>query len=191
MLIENLSSQQAGAESANTASIREQMLEALKSGKGARHAFIQESIAMRLTAQIHAIRIEHGWSPQEFADKLQKKLSWVYRLEDPNVPPPTIPTLLGVAEALDIGLDVRFRRFSELLDDATTLTPESFLVPSFESEIKAGVFRWPRIRRRHPRRTKSYLVKTGTIRKGVAFADSNYGNVTSGGSMVQKGGKNG
>jgi|GEM_PF-5570690 len=185
MLIENLSSQQAGAESANTVSIREQILGALKSSKDYRHSFIEESIATRLTAQIHAIRVEQGWSPQEFADKLGKKLSWVYRLEDPNVPPPTIPTLLGVAEALDIGLDVRFRRFSELLDDATNLTPESFLVPSFEAEVKAGVFRLPRIRKRHPRRTKLFAV-SGKKRKGVAFADNNYGNTMARGSMAQR-----
>jgi transcriptional regulator with XRE-family HTH domain len=180
MLIENLSSQQAGAESAHTASIREQMLEAFKSSKDARHSFIQESIATRLTAQIHAIRSEQGWSPQEFADKLGKKLSWVYRLEDPNVPPPTISTLLGVAEALDIGLDVCFRRFSELLDDATNLTPESFQVPSFDSELKSGAFKSLRIRTRRPRRTGLFVVtKPGTKRKGLALADNNYASAGS------------
>ena len=66
--------------------------------------------------------------------------AWAYRLKDPNSSVPTIPSLLEVAEAFDIGLDVRFRRFSELLDDATTLTPESFVVPSFNSELHAGTF---------------------------------------------------
>ena len=161
------------------------MLEALKSSRDHRHAFIEESIATRLTAQIHALRVENGWSHQEFADRLGKKLSWVYRLEDPNTPPPTIPTLLGVAETLDIGLDVRFRRFSELLDDATKLTPESFLVPSFEAEVRAGAFRSPRIRRRH-RRTKLFAVsKPGTRRKGVTLATQNRGNEMAHGLMGQ------
>jgi transcriptional regulator with XRE-family HTH domain len=163
------------------------MIQSLKSSKDYRHAFIEESIATRLTAQIHALRAEHGWSPQEFADKLGKKLSWVYRLEDPNVSPPTIPTLLSIAEALDIGLDVRFRRFSELLDDATKLTPESFLVPSFEAEVQAGIFRAPRIRKRRPHRTKLSLVaRSRGMRKGIAVADKNYGDVISGGLLTRE-----
>jgi transcriptional regulator with XRE-family HTH domain len=185
MRIGNLSAQQEGTESANTASIREQMLGALKSSRDYRHAFIEESIATRLTAQIHAIRVENGWSHQEFADRLGKKLSWVYRLEDPNAPPPTIPTLLGVADTLDIGLDVRFRRFSELLGDATRLTPESFLVPSFEAEVKAGAFRLSKLKRRS-RRAKLFVVsKPSTKRKGVVLANQNHGNEMSHGLMAQ------
>jgi transcriptional regulator with XRE-family HTH domain len=140
MLTENLSSQQAGAGSANISSIKQQVLEALKSSSEYRHAFIEEAIRSRLTAQINAMRIAEGWDYRAFAEKLGKKLSWAYRLEDPNSSAPTIPTLLEVAEVFDIGLDVRFRRFSELLDDATTLTPGSFLVPSFNSELRTGAF---------------------------------------------------
>ena len=48
--------------------------------------------------------------------------------------------LLQVAQAFDVGLDVRFLPFSKLLDDVTTLRPESFSVASFDEEIKAGSF---------------------------------------------------
>src|SRR5258708_1672503 len=140
MLTGNLSSQQAGAESANTNSIKRQMLESMKASRDYRHGFIEEAIRSRISAQINALRDERGWDFKTFADKLGKKLSWAYRLEDPNESVPTIPTLLEVAETFDIGLDVRFRRFSELLDDATTLKPESFLVPSFDSELKNMAF---------------------------------------------------
>ena len=160
------------------------MLAALKSSKDYRHAFIEESIATRLTTQIHSLRVERGWSPQDFADKLGKKLSWVYRLEDPTEPPPTIPTLLGVAEALDIGLDVRFRRFSELLDDATTLTPESFLVPSFESEVKSRAFSPSRSRMRRPHRKGLFIPQKPETaarmkRKRVGSARMIYGRAMS------------
>jgi transcriptional regulator with XRE-family HTH domain len=116
------------------------VLESLKD-EAYRQAFIEESIRSRITAQINALRNERGWDYKTFAEGIGKKLSWAYRLEDPNSTTPTIPTLLEVAAAFDIGLDVRFRRFSELLDDVTTLTPESFLVPSFDSELRAGVFK--------------------------------------------------
>jgi transcriptional regulator with XRE-family HTH domain len=140
MLTENLSSQQAETGSASTNSIKQQVLDSWQSSSDYRHAFIEEAIRSRLTAQINALRNEEGWDYKTFAEKLGKKLSWAYRLEDPNSSVPTIPTLLAVAEAFDIGLDVRFRRFSELLDDTTTLAQGSFLVPSFASELRAGAF---------------------------------------------------
>jgi transcriptional regulator with XRE-family HTH domain len=120
--------------------IKQQMLDSMKASRDYRRGFIEEAIRSRLTAQINALRDERGWDLKTFAGKLGKKLSWAYRLEDPNESVPTIPTLLEVAETFDIGLDVRFRRFSELLDDATTLKPESFLVPSFDSELKNMAF---------------------------------------------------
>jgi hypothetical protein len=91
---------------------------------------------------------------KQFADALHKKISWAYRLEDPNAPPPTIPTLLQVAATFDIGLDVRFRAFSEILDDVATLTPESFAVPSFSKELEMHSFL--RVKRRRKVRGSSH-----------------------------------
>jgi transcriptional regulator with XRE-family HTH domain len=138
-------------------SIQQQMLEGLKSSKEYRHGFIEESIQSRLTAQINTLRKQQGWDLKTFADKLGKKLSWAYRLEDPNAAVPTIPTLLEVAETFDVGLDVRFRRFSELLDDAVNLTPSSFSVPSFESELANGAFAR---RRRSPKHRKALKARS-------------------------------
>jgi transcriptional regulator with XRE-family HTH domain len=135
-------------EFANTSSIKEQVLEGLKTSKEYRHAFIEESIRSRIAAQIKALQDAKEWDYKRFADKIDKKVSWVYRLEDPNAAPPTIPTLLQVAQAFDIGLDVRFRAFSELLDDVASLDPESFVVPSFDEELKSGSFSRGKHRRR-------------------------------------------
>jgi transcriptional regulator with XRE-family HTH domain len=140
MLTENSFSRRAEIESAHMSSTEQQMLNNLKSSKEYRHAFIEEAIRTRLTAQIEAIRTERGWDYKRFAEEIKKKVSWTYRLEDPNATVPTIPTLLEVAEAFDVGLDVRFRSFSELLDDVASLQDACFNVPSFEAESKAGVF---------------------------------------------------
>jgi transcriptional regulator with XRE-family HTH domain len=148
MPIGDLSSQQAGAESANTNSIKQQMLESMKASKEYRHGFIEEAIRSRLTAQINALRNERGWDLKAFAEALGKKRAWAYRLEDPNESMPTVPSLLEVAETFDVGLDVRFRRFSEILEDATTLTPDSFTVPSFDSEVKNMAFGRPTKKRK-------------------------------------------
>src|ERR1019366_5902562 len=161
MTTEELSSP-IGIGSASTNTIREQMLQSLQTSKEYRHGFVEEAIRTRIAAQIKTIREQQGWDPKKCAEEIGKKVSWVYRLEDPNEVPPTIPTLLRVAKALDVGLDVRFRSFSELLNDVTTLDSESFSVPSFEEELKTGSFfeggrRTRRVRRPSRRRARPSL----------------------------------
>jgi hypothetical protein len=134
---------QTQAEFANTSSTRDEILQALQAGPDYRHAFMQECITSRLTAQIKAIRSDMDY--KQFAQRIKKKPSWVYRLEDP------IPTLLEVAEAFDIVLDVRFRPYSNLVDDVCTLNESSFEVPSFDDEREAGVFSSVRHHRRSTR----------------------------------------
>jgi transcriptional regulator with XRE-family HTH domain len=95
------------AESANTSSLRSQLLQSLSTSREYRQAFIQENIQTGIAEQIHSIRESLGMDQQEFAEKCGKKVSWIYRLEDPNSPPPTIPSLLEIAKSLDIALDVR------------------------------------------------------------------------------------
>jgi transcriptional regulator with XRE-family HTH domain len=71
----------------------------------------------------------------ELAQAMSKAPSWIFRLEDPNEKPPTISTLLEVANAFDTNLNVNFGAFSEFLDRVSKLTPESFQVPSFDEEL--------------------------------------------------------
>jgi transcriptional regulator with XRE-family HTH domain len=136
------------AESVGTGSIKQQVLQALQTDKQYRCGFVEEAIRSRITAQIKTMREQQDWGYKRFAEEIGKKVSWAYRLEDPNAAPPTIPTLLRVAEAFDIGLDVRFRPFSELLEDITTLGAESFSTYSFEEELNMGAFSRSRRRRK-------------------------------------------
>jgi transcriptional regulator with XRE-family HTH domain len=76
--------------------------------------------------------------PKAFAEQLNKKVSWVYRLEDPNAPAPTIASLLEVAKAFDVDLQVQFRPFSERLNDLSALSEHSLEAPSFNEELEAG-----------------------------------------------------
>jgi transcriptional regulator with XRE-family HTH domain len=137
MQIESLSSS-TPADYGSMSSIRDELFASLQTSRDYRHAFIEEAIRSRITAQIKALRDTMDY--KQFAERIKRRPSWVYRLEDPNAAPPTIPTLLQIAEAFDIGLDVRFRPFSELLDDVSTLSQTSFFVPSFEEEISTGAF---------------------------------------------------
>lgn len=121
-------------------SVGSQLLDSFKSSKEYRHAFVEEKVRTQLAIQIKTMREDRRIGRPEFAALMDKAPSWVFRLEDPNQSPPTISTLLKVAEAFDVDLEIRFRRFSGLLKQLERLTAESFGVPSFEEEIKEGTF---------------------------------------------------
>jgi transcriptional regulator with XRE-family HTH domain len=119
----------------NTSSLKSQLLQSLKTSDEYRYSFVEEKIQSGLAAQIRAIREQRQLDPKQFAEKLGKKVSWVYRLEDPNLPPPTIPSLLEVARAYDVDLEVRFRPFSAFLNEANDLSTRSLEVTGFRDEL--------------------------------------------------------
>jgi transcriptional regulator with XRE-family HTH domain len=112
-----------------------QLLENFRGSKEYRHAFVEEKVRTHVAAQIRAIREQRGISRPELARMMGKAPSWVFRLEDPNQPPPTIPTLLQVAEAYDVDLHVNFGPFSTMLRRLETLVSDDLEVPSFDEEF--------------------------------------------------------
>jgi len=112
-----------------------QILQNLKDSKVYRHSFVAEKVRSSLATQIKTIREQRGMSQPELAHAMGKSQSWVSRLEDPNQPAPTVPSLLQVAEAYDVDLEIRFGRFSTLIDHIDGLNQESLKVPSFSDEL--------------------------------------------------------
>jgi transcriptional regulator with XRE-family HTH domain len=123
-----------------TSSVKSELLESFKSSKEYRHAFVEEKIRTQLAIQTKTIREQRKMSRPTLAQLMGKANSWVFRLEDPNQSPPTIPTLLKVAEAFDVDLEISFRPFSHLLNRLEHMTADSFGVPSFDDEIKTNTF---------------------------------------------------
>jgi len=123
------------SELANTSSIGNQLLESFKTGKVYRQAFVEEAVRTSIAVQIKAIREQRKMSRPELAKLMGKSPSWIFRLEDPNEKPPTISTLLAVAEAFDINLNISFGPFQSFLDRLSNMSPASFEVPSFDEEL--------------------------------------------------------
>ena len=62
---------------------------------------------------------------------------WISKLEDPNYGRLTLATLLKLASAFDVALNVDFVPFSEIFNRSTNLSPENFDVPTYEEENHA------------------------------------------------------
>jgi transcriptional regulator with XRE-family HTH domain len=121
-------------------SSKAQILHNLKTSKEYRRAFVEEKVRTQLAIQVKTIREQRDMSRPTFAGLLKKAASWVFRLEDPNQAPPTIPSLLNAADVFDVDLDIKFRRFSDLLNQIERMGPESLKVPSFEEEVESNAF---------------------------------------------------
>lgn len=119
-------------------STRDQILNNFRLGREYRNSFVEEKVRSAIAAQVRALR--GGMRQAEFAALLEKNQSWISRLEDPNAEAPRISTLVYVANALDIDIDIRFRPFSELLTEIEGLSDETFAaIPSFTQEDARGL----------------------------------------------------
>ncbi len=120
----------------NMNSAREQLREEFRH-KEYRDSFVAEHIFGRLPLKILALREARGLSQKELGDKIGVAQTWVSKLEDPNYGKLTLSTLLRIASAFDVGIEVDFVPFSKVLDDALGLSPESWKVASFAEDLGA------------------------------------------------------
>lgn len=103
------------------------------SDKQYRDAFAAEGIYSVLPLKIWSLREQRKLSQRELGDKIGVTQAWVSKLEDPNYGKLTLSTLLRLASAFDVGLEVDFVPFSKILGNAST-APESFQVASFAED---------------------------------------------------------
>ena len=79
-----------------------------------RDAYVASPIRIGIPFRIRALRNQHGWSQEEFADHVGMSQPRVSEMERPGERRPNIETLLRIAAALDVGLQVRFVPFLEM-----------------------------------------------------------------------------
>jgi len=71
---------------------------------------------------------------KELGEAIGMAQTWVSKLENPDYGKMTVATLLRLAEAFDTDLEIKFRPFSRMLE-AVPITPDYYVVPSFEEEF--------------------------------------------------------
>ena len=102
----------------NTASVKRELLESLKD-REFRGAFKEENVYTGICFQIRALREQREKSQKELGRMVEPNMApeRISILEDPNAETkPTVTTLLRLADAFDVGLDIRFVPFATVLD---------------------------------------------------------------------------
>jgi transcriptional regulator with XRE-family HTH domain len=101
-----------------------------------REALVFENVYTGVCSQIRVLREHRELSQAEFGRKAKMAQERISILEDPNAETkPTLKTLLRVASAFDVGLDVRFVPFETILDRSVNTDSSALQVPSFEEEL--------------------------------------------------------
>jgi transcriptional regulator with XRE-family HTH domain len=120
----------------DTISVRQDVLNSLKVDPEYRHAWNLENVYTGLCFQIRALREQRDWSQAALGKSARMAQERISILEDPNADTkPTLSTLLRIADAFDVGLDVRFVSYRTVLDRSTNTDMKQLEVQSFENEL--------------------------------------------------------
>jgi transcriptional regulator with XRE-family HTH domain len=100
-----------------------------------RHAFVASQIRIGLPLQCRALREGRGWTQPQLAQAANMSQPRISEIERPGERKLNIETLLRLAEAFDVALDVRFVTFRDLVDAADKLDLDKFFVNSFNEDL--------------------------------------------------------
>ena len=114
-----------------------------------RDAYVESQIRMTLPLQVRELRKRREWTQPELAERAGMGQPRISELEKPGERRLTIETLLRLASAFDVALQVRFVPYGDLIDWSEGVEIDNFDVRPFEVEIaeaeRAAVMAIPRI----------------------------------------------
>jgi transcriptional regulator with XRE-family HTH domain len=100
-----------------------------------RDAFVASQIKIGLPMQCRALRENRQWTQPRLAEAAQMTQPRISEIERPGERKLNIETLLRLASAFDVALQVRFVPFSELIDDDDAVDYANFSIPKFKEDI--------------------------------------------------------
>jgi transcriptional regulator with XRE-family HTH domain len=114
---------------------RSKLVERLLKSADYRHALWEEHIPSGIAAQVLEMRKERGWSQQKLGEKAGMAQARIHEIEDPDFETGrNTETLIRLAKALDVVLEVHFISYGEFADRMTALSPETLGPLPFERD---------------------------------------------------------
>ncbi|PBC23449.1 MULTISPECIES: helix-turn-helix transcriptional regulator [unclassified Mesorhizobium] len=98
-----------------------------------RHGYLREMVTGWVIHQIKALRDERDWSQADLGTKAGKPQSAIARLESESYGNWNTKTLLEIAEAFDVALQIRFVSWPKFMRETEDTSPEAMSVPGFSS----------------------------------------------------------
>ena len=108
--------------------------------KAYRDGYTESQLSVEVPFQIRAIRKARGWTQAQLAERSGIPQARISHIEQAGRDPLSLRTLYRLAAAFDVGLQVQFVPFSELVRREAAFDPETFRVPSFtEDHVERAV----------------------------------------------------
>lgn len=101
-----------------------------------REAFVGAQIRIGLPMQCRALRESRNWTQPQLAEAAGMSQPRISEIERPGERKLNLETLLRLASAFDVALQVRFVPFSTLVDDDDSIDFNDFYVAPFEEDIE-------------------------------------------------------
>jgi transcriptional regulator with XRE-family HTH domain len=113
---------------------RSQTISKLMTDSDARKSYVRAKLSYLIPAQIRALRLDRPWTQKELGEKsgmLQARISAMERPGEVNF---NLETLVRLAAAFRVGLQVRFVPYSEMLRWENVFQQDSFAVASLDTD---------------------------------------------------------
>lgn len=103
--------------------------------KDYRDAFVAAQLRVGLPMQCRALRESREWTQPQLAEAAGMSQPRISEIERPGERKLNIETLLRLASAFDVALQVKFVPFSKFVDEDDALDLASFCIPPFEEDL--------------------------------------------------------
>jgi transcriptional regulator with XRE-family HTH domain len=101
-----------------------------------RHAFVKSQLRIGLPLMCRALRESRGWTQPELAKEAGMSQPRISEIERPGERNLNLETLLRLAEAYDVALQVSFVPFRKFVDDSDQIQLQGFSVKPFERDLQ-------------------------------------------------------
>jgi transcriptional regulator with XRE-family HTH domain len=103
--------------------------------KAYRDAFVASQLRIGLPLQCRALRENRGWTQPQLAEAAGMRQPRISEMEKPGERKPNLDTLLRLASAFDVALQVRFVPFSQLVDEDDAFDYDTYYVKPFAEDM--------------------------------------------------------
>ncbi len=115
-------------------SSRSQTISKLLTKRSSRESYIRAKLNQLIPSQIKALRLKQEWTQEQLGEESEMKQARVSAMEKPGEVAFTLETLIRLASAFRVGLQVRFVPHSEMLKWDNSYSQDNFYVTPIEKD---------------------------------------------------------
>jgi transcriptional regulator with XRE-family HTH domain len=113
---------------------RSQIISKLLTERSSRESYIRTKLNQLIPSQIKALRLCEEWTQEELGVEADMKQARISAMEKPGEVAFTLETLIRLASAFRVGLQVRFVPYTEMLKWDDGFSQDSFAVTPIEED---------------------------------------------------------